>query len=802
MPLDPVPAEASSFHQFEVDENIVNDLIYRQNGTVATALGELVMNAIDAGTKKIEILINAEGFEIRDNGTGFADEESVMRFFKRFGTPHAEGDATFGRFRIGRGQIMAFAKTTWHSRTFKMTTDLESGQKGFAFEKDVPAYSGCKVSGKFYKALSSYDLSKVHEGLSDRVRYVSTPVFINQIQVNPQEKLRWDYEDDQIKIAFNPQGRYSLKLYSLGVFVKELHIHQYGFQADVVTKQALKLNMARNEVNQDDPLWLHVHAVLREEMRKRKRGAKTLSENERSALIDQLMFDEVALRDVISLPLLKDVRGKSTSILVELRKKRPWSAMVGLTTELRDKRLGDQVSAGGSALVLSKEELDLWQCDSIESLLSRLKQSIKTSEVRRKESERDSRHLDIYYMGLLQEVRVVEFSLLAKGLSSKYDLIKQSDLTALERAQRNALQYALDIATGRLAKTREIEVTKRKLFIGDGLATAWTDSSTYVAVNRSALTYFENGIPGLLQLCAILLHELTHESGSVLDNGHDHAFYEHFHDAVLCGPIGNDVLGSSVQSLQSRYSVELQRAKLPMPKWMDNDELITVTLGLNATKPTKLLTWFLKEAGLAHTLGRGEVRIQAYMDQLWNMDVAVRKIKATLFRRHKLKHLKSEDLSHIEDFRERASLLSADAKRLLYKALELEGVDNSDSTVEVLNDFSLPREEMGDWRIRMSHLRMGNLAVLTSAPAFGVDYVESIRRQEVKSMAGKDFFVARAASRRETIDACKLVSEGVEGRLAAHKEALDSLLSGIINPQERMEFANRFLSEEFNKTLR
>jgi len=110
MSLDPTPVESASFHQFEVDENIVNDLIYRQNGTVATALGELEMNAIDAGSEKIEILVSAEGFEIRDNGTGFADEKAVMRFFKRFGTPHTDGNATFGRFRIGRGQIMAFAK--------------------------------------------------------------------------------------------------------------------------------------------------------------------------------------------------------------------------------------------------------------------------------------------------------------------------------------------------------------------------------------------------------------------------------------------------------------------------------------------------------------------------------------------------------------------------------------------------------------------------------------------------------------------------------------------------------------------
>ena len=41
----------SVFHEFEVDKSIITDLIHAQNGTVSTALRELVMNAIDAGSK-------------------------------------------------------------------------------------------------------------------------------------------------------------------------------------------------------------------------------------------------------------------------------------------------------------------------------------------------------------------------------------------------------------------------------------------------------------------------------------------------------------------------------------------------------------------------------------------------------------------------------------------------------------------------------------------------------------------------------------------------------------------------------
>ena len=128
--------EAVEFHTFEVDVGIVSNLIHSQNGTVATAIAELVSNSLDAGAKQVDVVLNKESFVVSDNGGGFADEASVLLYFKRFGTPHVEGDAKYGRFRIGRGQIMSFAKATWHSKNFRMTADVGSGATGFAFEKE------------------------------------------------------------------------------------------------------------------------------------------------------------------------------------------------------------------------------------------------------------------------------------------------------------------------------------------------------------------------------------------------------------------------------------------------------------------------------------------------------------------------------------------------------------------------------------------------------------------------------------------------------------------------------------------
>ena len=309
------------FHNFEVDTNIVSDLIHRQNGTISTALRELVMNAFDANSEKVEILLWAEGFDVKDYGDGFESEESIMRNFKRFGTPHSEGDATYGRFRIGRGQVMAFAKTSWHSKTYQMTTDIRSGDAGFTFTRDEPYYDGCRVLGEYYTPLDSYELQSTIHDLTKLVKYSPRPVFINQVQVNAQDGVKWDYEDEKLKITFNPKGQYGINLYSLGILVKELQMHRYGTAADIVTKHALQLNMARNEINENDPLWQHVHNVLRAELRQRQLSKQKITEAERHSLIDQFKYGEISFSDISQIPfsflsLIKPKVVKAAKIII------------------------------------------------------------------------------------------------------------------------------------------------------------------------------------------------------------------------------------------------------------------------------------------------------------------------------------------------------------------------------------------------------------------------------------------------------------------------------------------------------
>lgn len=104
---------------FKIHSSIIKTLIHEQSGSLPKAVAELVMNSIDAGATRIDLTVDATGaFEFVDDGKGFQSRDEIEQFFETFGTPHVNGDALYGRFRCGRGQIMSYASTVWRSGQF------------------------------------------------------------------------------------------------------------------------------------------------------------------------------------------------------------------------------------------------------------------------------------------------------------------------------------------------------------------------------------------------------------------------------------------------------------------------------------------------------------------------------------------------------------------------------------------------------------------------------------------------------------------------------------------------------------
>ena len=100
-------SQDSEIRKFKMHPDLLFSVIKSQAGTQEKAILEAVMNAVDAGATKCEIKIDENGYSIVDDGKGFVSRQEVDEFFETFGTPHKEGDATYGRFRMGRGQLFA-----------------------------------------------------------------------------------------------------------------------------------------------------------------------------------------------------------------------------------------------------------------------------------------------------------------------------------------------------------------------------------------------------------------------------------------------------------------------------------------------------------------------------------------------------------------------------------------------------------------------------------------------------------------------------------------------------------------------
>lgn len=257
--------------EFGVHPAIIYSIIAKQASGLPKAMLELAMNSVDANATKIDITIDQNGFTFADNGKGFKDAEEVESYFGTFGTPHQQSDAVYGRFRVGRGQIMMFCKSDWYSRDFCMHVDLNidindvarQDEIGYFMSFDHEFYQGCKIVGQFYKPqdigdigevlandITPYDTERFIPSFVKLVKYLPIPVFINGQRVNASiENVLRHYEDETaiyaIEQAVSTQKANIVNVYNNGVFAYQLDSAFY--EGDIISLSNIELNMARNQ---------------------------------------------------------------------------------------------------------------------------------------------------------------------------------------------------------------------------------------------------------------------------------------------------------------------------------------------------------------------------------------------------------------------------------------------------------------------------------------------------------------------------------------------------------------------------
>lgn len=530
---------------FELDPQIIHHIIYSQAGSIGKAIIELLMNSVDANATTVRLALSRTGFSCGDNGQGFASREDVILYFGRFGTPHNEGDATYGRFRLGRGQIMAHATTLWRSNTWQMTVDTRT--MGYHYELDELSIhtAGCSISGEWYEPLSDAELMSAIQEVRDLVRYTPVCVDLNghRITRDPHAE-QWDAEDEFAWYRAKADG--SVSIYNQGVLVRHDPAHVWGAGGLIVSKRAIGLNVSRTEIlRKTCPVWKAIarqFGLMADQMASRL-GDHRKTEGRREKSARALLSGDInivqiyAKEEVVTL-----LPGKRHISLEEFIRKCRYShnkhqgSRFAVVENSFDIPKAEAIAREGIAVIVHPATLNRFGCynaqDFVESI-GRIQSNLR----------HDVQLNGTQYWGLntLSVPDLLAFATLRDAFVERTRILTETN--SIDRETRRAwtalrwcLHHYAALCTGGcpLAGGQVRQGKSFHILLGQSnVADAWTDGSSYIAVDVTIVRRLKSSPLRTASLIFSLIeHEIAHE-GDSLDCGHDDAFYQRFHDLVL-----------------------------------------------------------------------------------------------------------------------------------------------------------------------------------------------------------------------------------------------------------------------------
>lgn len=505
-------------------------VIKKQAGSLDKAVLEGIMNSIDAEASRVDITLDGLKVTIKDNGRGFNGKEEIEDFFATFGTPHEDGDATFGRFRMGRGQMFAFGKNLWRTGEFQMSVDVDT-HIGYELLDNLENFNGCSIEIKLYEPLSLTDVAYMERSIAKMVKYSPVPIYLNGNKINVDidlKKFPQTTEDAYINTDGKADG---LEIYNLGVYVCTLSAWQYGVSGVVVSRKQLDVNFARNQVLGTCKVWKNIRPLVDAKGKQKvTKTAKILTDAEQGNVISRLVSGDMHPYTAEKIRFIKDATGKVWSPKL-IRSKNFEYYSVAKEGDM----FADKVMQTGRAFVISQECLELFECEA--------------SELFKKFSWRGMPsfcELDKLTSGMNQ---------IGEQLDKK--LWKKSEIAWLKVATRMMTachEWGLD-ENRRYVST----YPSRKVTLGTShVALAWTDGSKFVTFSReylATLKMFKKGVPNIkdyTNFATVLLHEMCHDTDS-RENIHSPDFYREFHDRALNGHISKMVSDATAYMTQAQY---------------------------------------------------------------------------------------------------------------------------------------------------------------------------------------------------------------------------------------------------------
>ncbi len=549
------------------------DVITKQAGTIEKAILEGVMNSVDAGASKVEVTLTEDRFTLKDDGKGFVGREEIENFFETFGHPHEEGDATYGRFRMGRGQMMAFGANFWKSNTYGMLVDIKPQEGNFSaagggllyelqtLDKNHP---GCEIVVDLYEKLLPSQLNTCIRELGEFVRYTQIPVLLNgkQINVLPSEYKKWTHDTPEAYMELKDVNH--LTVYNLGVLVARIPSYSYGGVGGIiVSKKPLTINFARNQVLSSCPTMKKISETLRGVAGIQRKSKVRLTDADREAMAEELVSGQLDLANMVEAKLITDVMGNHVPVkrLVELHgyNNRVSYSPIG-------ERKAERVHNTTAMFVVGAPTLDRFGVKNTQELYAKIAKAMAVAA--KYKPGRDAYLQAPYGTPAYDAIRFVtsqsvishrDPSEFAMYMSDDYETVDDKKLSKFEKVALQAIQSASNAMYQSLsqqvgfADSIPIDFGKsrwqgRQIRIGESdVANGWTDGVDNIWINKNLVPLVKEGYSGWARIAGLLLHEYLHGEPDTKSHIHDEFFYRLAHDLALHTP----VIGVAIKEIEA-----------------------------------------------------------------------------------------------------------------------------------------------------------------------------------------------------------------------------------------------------------
>ena len=491
---------------FRMDPGLLFEVIKSQAGTLAKAVLEGAMNAVDAGADRFDITATTTGLVLSDNGEGFGDRNKIVKYFEVFGVPHKEGDAVYGKFRMGRGQLFSFGVNRWVSQNFEMRVDIQN--KGLQYElvEKTSKNPGCRIEIDLYDEISRTDVQNLRTEVALHVRYMEIAVTFNEGVISKDPKTEdWDIITDDAYIRLTGTG--GMDVYNLGAYVRTHSSWSFGTAGVVVSRRRLHVNFARNDVMSTCSVWKKIRKIV-DQRADDKIKTKGLDDAGRYRAAQKILDKE--WQDVKHLRLITDVSGRQHALTLMTRhNKRPRAYTVAPDKDA----LGDKVHQRKGVFVIAQSTMDRFGVPEVRELIELLS--------------------SIGMRRIYPEPDILSYEEATASEELSYDILEPREWTAAQAVwARIASRYPTSTSASAASRSRSAGKA-RLIHIGcsHGGALAWTNGKSYIALDTDWLRSLDySKVRDLHTFCDVVHHEYTHDSEDTETDIHTPEFYEAFHD--------------------------------------------------------------------------------------------------------------------------------------------------------------------------------------------------------------------------------------------------------------------------------